>query len=161
MSRLRLPRTFGCLACGRDNPRGLQLSLYVDEITGGVTTDAALAGEYIGFVDVLHGGIIATVADEAMVWAATWSAKRFCLCGELNIRYRKPARPGQPYRFEASVVASRPRLINTACRVLDAAGNVIADGSAKYIPVPPEEHAKVVATFLPEDASAQAARALS
>jgi uncharacterized protein (TIGR00369 family) len=139
----------------------LQLSLFVDDATGDVTTDVNFAREFIGFADVLHGGILATVADEVMVWAATWAGSRFCLCAELSVRYRRPARPGQAYQFVATVEGSRTRLITTACSVLDADGTVVANATAKYVPVSADEHARVVATFLPEEDTAEAARILS
>ena len=161
MPILRLPRTHGCLVCGRDNPRGLRLQLYVDDATGVVSVEATFSRDHVGFSDVIHGGAIATVADEAMVWAATWAAKRFCLCGELSVRYLKPANPAVAYRFEATVEAKRSRLLTTSCRVFDETGEAIATAAAKYLPLSTDLHADVVKTFLVEDVSAEAAKALS
>ena len=90
MPTLELPHTPGCLVCGRENPHGLHLSFFVDPQTGIVETKFTSRAADIGFPQVIHGGIIATVLDEAMVWAATWAGKRFCLCGELTTRFRQP-----------------------------------------------------------------------
>ena len=161
MPILRLPRTHGCLVCGRDNPHGLQLQLFVDDASGVVNVDVTFSRNHIGFIDVIHGGVIATVADEAMVWAATWAGKRFCLCGELSIRYLKPATPGVAYRFEATVESKRSRLIATTLRVLDPNGIEIATASAKYLPLAASHHAKVVETFVDEPDSRSTARSLA
>jgi uncharacterized protein (TIGR00369 family) len=147
--------------CGRDNPHGLQLQLQVDDVTGVVAVEVNFSRNHIGFIDVVHGGAIATVADEAMVWAATWAGKRFCLCGELSVRYLKPAMPGVAYRFEATVESKRSRLITTTCRVVDANGVEIATATAKYLPLSVDLHAKVVETFLREDQTVETARSLA
>ena len=81
MPRIELPHTAGCLVCGRDNPHGLHLSLHVDPDSGIVTVDFIPLAEHIGFEGIIHGGVLATVLDEAMVWAATWAGRRFCVCG--------------------------------------------------------------------------------
>jgi len=56
----------GCLVCGRENPQGLHLHLDVDEETGVVRCEFTPLGTHIGFEGVVHGGILATVLDEAM-----------------------------------------------------------------------------------------------
>jgi acyl-coenzyme A thioesterase PaaI-like protein len=146
--------------CGRDNPHGLHLQLHVDDVTGVVSVDVTFSPDHVGFIDVVHGGAVATVADEAMVWAATWAGKRFCLCGEMSVRFMKPTTPGVAYRFEAMVESKRSRLITTTCRVLDPNGVEIATATAKYLPLPAEQHARVVKTFVSESISDEAATAL-
>lgn len=161
MAIIRLPRTHGCLACGRDNPHGLKLELFVDDETGDVHVDAAFSPQHVGFTDVVHGGAIATVVDEAMVWAATWAGKRFCLCGELSVRYLKTASAEVTYRFEATVESKRSRLITTTCRMSNDAGELIATATGKYLPLTAEQHQEVVKTFLVEEGSSTTAHTLT
>ena len=54
------------------------------------------------------------VFDEAMVWAATWNLRTFCYCGEMSVRFRRPARIGEKLHMEAKVELSRPKLVGTA-----------------------------------------------
>src|ERR1700733_15407 len=96
MPALELPHTPNCLVCGQSNPHGLHLSLHVDPATGIVTTTFTPTKDHIGFEGIIHGGIIATVLDEAMVWAATWSGKGFCVCAELTTRFKESALVGVP-----------------------------------------------------------------
>jgi acyl-coenzyme A thioesterase PaaI-like protein len=156
---MELPHTAGCLVCGRDNPHGLHLHLHVDA-AGVVTTDFTPAAAHIGFVGVTHGGVLATVLDEAMVWAATWAGRRFCLCGEMTVRFRQPALVGAPLRFEARVTASRSRIIQTAGVVLDELGGMVAEATAKYVPLPPDKNRAFVATLVDEAATAETGRTL-
>jgi uncharacterized protein (TIGR00369 family) len=156
---IQLPRTSGCLVCGRDNPIGLRLTSFVDPDTGIVAQDFTPRGDHIGFQGVIHGGILATVLDEAMVWAATWHGKRFCLAAELCVRFRKPAEIGRLMKVTAKVEAARSKLILTTGQMHDG-DKLIAEATAKYIPLPPEENAAFVATLVHEPAAEEAFRLL-
>src|SRR4029450_2695085 len=95
MGRIELPHTAGCLVCGRQNPHGLKLSLHVDEGgTGGA--EFTPRAEHIGFEGIVHGGVLATVLDEAMVWAATWAGRRVCVAGGMTGRFRRRGTGGGP-----------------------------------------------------------------
>lgn len=154
---MELPHTAGCLVCGRHNPRGLKLSLHVDEASGVVSVEFTPGPEHIGFEGIVHGGVLATVLDEAMVWAATWAGRRFCVCGEMSVRFRKSARVGERLRVIAKVESSRPRLLHTSGVVTDASGETLAEASGKYVPVPSARHHDVVATLVDEPATRRAA----
>ena len=154
---LELPHTAGCLVCGPGNTKGLRLRLFVDPNTGVVRTDYSPAREHIGFEGVTHGGAIAAVLDEVMVWAASWAGKRFCLCGELNVRFRQKAEVGQPLICSAKVESSRSKLISTSGEALDSAGKIVATATGKYIPLPPEENLQFIRTFLDDPETAAAA----
>jgi acyl-coenzyme A thioesterase PaaI-like protein len=158
---LQLPHTAGCLVCGRDNPHGLKLDLHVEPATQLVRVEFTPRPEHIGFEGVVHGGVIATVLDEAMVWCATWAGRRFCVCGELVTRFRKEAAVGRALVVEAKVESNRPRLVTTTAEVRDReTGEVVATGSAKYVPVPPDRNCAFVATLVPDAATDEAARML-
>ena len=64
---LKLPRTRSCFVCGVGNPLGLNLAFQSTGTT--VTAVFRPRAEHVGFKRVVHGGLIATVLDEAMVWA--------------------------------------------------------------------------------------------
>ena len=104
--------------------------------------------------------LLATVLDEAMVWAATWSGKRFCVCGELNVRYKSLAKIGDRVTIEAKIVSARPRLIQTDGIIRDRAGNVLVTATAKYVPLPPEKNREFVATLVDEPDTEQTTRAM-
>jgi uncharacterized protein (TIGR00369 family) len=158
MRHLELPHTHGCLVCGRDNPLGLHLSLHVDPTTGIVHTTYIAPPAHIGFIEIIHGGVLATVLDEAMVWAAMWSIKRTCVCAEMTIRFRKPGRVGEPLRVQTQVASARPRLISTAGDIRDGAGEIIATASGKYAPTDPAHHAEILKSLIQEPTTAEAHR---
>ena len=157
---LQLPHTSGCLVCGRENPHGLKLDLYVIPESGIVRADFTPTEHHAGFERIVHGGMIATVLDEAMVWAATWRIKRFCLCGELIVRFRQATTPGQVLKVEAMVQTSRPKLVETVGKIFDGAGKLLVTAQGKFVPVTPEQHQAVVATFAAHPETEKAANHL-
>jgi acyl-coenzyme A thioesterase PaaI-like protein len=161
MPLLQLPHTAGCLVCGRDNPHGLKLDLYVDPETAAVRVEFTPRPEHIGFEGVVHGGALATVLDEAMVWSATWAARRFCVCAELTTRFVREAAVGRALVVETKIESNRSRLITTSAEVRDAETNaIVATGTAKYVPVPPDRNRAFVATLSSHPETDEAARIL-
>ena len=158
---LELPHTPGCLVCGRGNPHGLNMSLFVDPETGIVHLDFTPRPVHIGFEGIVHGGYLATVIDEAMVWAATWSGKRFCVCGEMSVRFRRPALIGEPLHLEARVEFARPKLVQTMATVRSLDNIVVCAGEGKYVPMDRESSQRVMQTFTDEEPTRRAAAALT
>lgn len=150
MPLMELPHASGCFVCGRANTRGLRLDLRVHRENGMVYAAYTPAEQHEGFVGVVHGGLLAAVLDEAMTWAATWAGRRFCVCGEMTVRFRRPVAPGTPLLIAASVETKRNKLIETAASVTDASGHTVVSAEGKYVPVPPEKHAEFLAAMLDE-----------
>ncbi len=160
MALLELPHTAGCVVCGKDNPHGIGLNLKVDPDTGVVRVEYRSQPKHIGFVGIIHGGIQGLILDEAMVWAATWTGKRFCVCGEMVVRYRRSVPVGQDLHIEASVSAVRSRLIETQSSIRDAEGTLYTTARGKYVPVPIEQSEKFVQSVLIEPATSETLHAL-
>jgi acyl-coenzyme A thioesterase PaaI-like protein len=161
MPTLELPHTPGCLVCGHANPHGLRLSLHVDPATAAVTTTFTPRPEHIGFEGIIHGGVLATVLDEAMVWAATWSGKRFCVAGELTIRYRESARPGDALVVTATIDTARTKLITTRGEIRRPPDDAtIATATGKFVPLDDARHRAFVDTLVDAPTTRQAAALL-
>ena len=54
-----------CFVCGKKNPIGLKLDFSFDGKT--ITTEFVPQKEHQGYFNIVHGGIISTLLDEAMV----------------------------------------------------------------------------------------------
>ena len=160
MPLTELPHTPGCLVCGPENPHGLRLHLYVDENAGIVRTRFTPQKHHIGFDGVVHGGVIATVLDEAMVWAATWEGRRFCLCGEMTVRFRRKIAIGEHVDVEASVTTGRTKLIKTIATVFSSSGELLCEATGKYVPLQEVRHRAVVETMIADPATERAAQRL-
>jgi acyl-coenzyme A thioesterase PaaI-like protein len=139
-----LPHTRSCFVCGESNPAGLKLRFHTDGRI--VRTEFTPRPEHIGFRDVVHGGIIATVLDEIMVWACAVQIKQFGYCAEMTIRFQQPLRPGQPIMVVGEMVANRKNKIFEAKAELRRADSVLATATGKYLPLKTNE----VNEFLPD-----------
>ena len=150
MPLLALPRSIGCLVCGRDNPHSLRVSLQVEPETGAIHTSFTPQPQHTGFVGVIHGGVLAMIADEAMVWAAIWSTRRSCLAGELTLRFKCPATVGQVLVVTALVTRNRSRVVETECEIAAKNGGVVATALGKYVPLGPDETTVFLRTLVAE-----------
>jgi len=161
MSTLVLPQTRGCLVCGRANPHGLHLILHVDPATSQVTTTFTPRPEHIGFENIIHGGLLATVLDEAMVWSSIWSAKRACVAAELTIRFRASALPGDTLHVTATLDTTRSKLITTTGQIRRPSDNAtIATATGKFIPLDESRHQAFLTTFIDDPTTREAATLL-
>jgi acyl-coenzyme A thioesterase PaaI-like protein len=113
---VRLERDNYCFACGKDNPRGLKLDIEVDR--EGARFSYQVPKELQGWPDVTHGGIISTMLDEVMVWAAA-GREIHTVTAEMTVRFKKPLPTGREIRVEAIVTEQRRRLVLTQARAFD------------------------------------------
>jgi len=126
------PLNSSCIACGDENPHGLSLRFTIDH-------ESAFAqwvptADWQGFQGVIHGGIVATVLDEAMskaVVARGWEA----LTVELKVRLRAKVVPGERLAVRGMVTSNRRREIRTEASVWDSAGRERAHAWGKFLVV--------------------------
>jgi uncharacterized protein (TIGR00369 family) len=129
-----LPHTHSCFVCGESNPIGLKLRFETDGRI--VRTRFTPRREHIGFKQVVHGGLVATVLDEIMVWACVTQTKRFAYCAELTVRFQNPLRPGEETIATAELVTNRrDKIFEVKSELKDSAGKTFATATGKYIPV--------------------------
>jgi len=121
-----------CFACGKLNRHGLQLD--IRKTASGVEVDYSFPERFQGWQDVVHGGLVATVLDELMVWACT-AAGRTTVTAELTVRFRRPLKVGQQFHGRGRVVADRGRLLLCESKLLAADSSVIAEATGKMMRV--------------------------
>jgi uncharacterized protein (TIGR00369 family) len=131
----------GCLACGKANPRGLQLDLF--SVDGRVETRFRLPPYVQGFPGAAHGGVLCTILDEVMAWAAIETTGRFCVTGEMNVRFLAPAVPGGEIVAHGAVSEDKRRYLVCRGEVRSADGALLAKAEGKFFPVPPETQAEM------------------
>ena len=129
-----LPHTHSCFVCGESNAIGLRQRFETDgQVVQARFTPRA---EHAGFQGVVHGGILATLLDEIMVWACAVGAKKFGFCAEMTVRFQRPAVPGQELIAEAKLVENRRgRVFDAKAELRNAAGEVLATAAGKYMPI--------------------------
>ena len=93
----------GCFACDRNHPSGLHLSFVLDVATRTARAQTVLDGCFAGADGIAHGGIVATLLDEAMVYASRAVAP-LAATASLNVRYRRPTPVRAPLEITAEVL---------------------------------------------------------
>jgi uncharacterized protein (TIGR00369 family) len=122
-----------CFGCGKGNPIGLKLK-FRDE--GGVASCEFTPGpEYQGWPGVVHGGILSTILDEAMGWAAIFNGKK-TVTGKLEVRFRRPAKVGQTLSVKGWLAREGGRFIVTKAEARDPNGNIVAEATGTMFVIP-------------------------
>lgn len=142
-----LPPTRSCFVCGTDNPSGLHLELFA--LPTSVETRFRFRPDCCGFRATVHGGLIATVLDEVMVWAAGAVTKQFAYCAEMTVRFQRPTPAGVDLLARGELVENkRGRIFLARAELLDASGQLLAESTGKYLPIPGELRAGILADFV-------------
>jgi acyl-coenzyme A thioesterase PaaI-like protein len=123
-----------CFACGKQNPIGLKVDFDIDfdrlTIKGWFTPRR----EHQGYNGIMHGGLVSTLLDEAMV-KLLWEAGIHAVSASLQIKLIKPVRIGDPIEITGWIDADKGRIIHTASRLRDSTGAVLAEATGKCVRV--------------------------
>lgn len=129
--------TNGCFGCGGANQRGMQLAFERDDERRRIRGRFRLGPEYQGGPGFLHGGIIATLLDEAMGKVNSFRQVR-AVTAELFVEYLKPVRVDNEIIVEAFEVEKNGRNALHIGEIRNASGEVLARGRGRFVEVNPE-----------------------
>jgi len=104
-----------CFACGKENPAGLQVR--VDRDDGRCRLLWNPKREFQGFREILHGGIISTLLDEAMAHAVL-SVRGGTATAEIRVVFEKPVNTAEEITVEARVEEEKRRLLRASAELL-------------------------------------------
>ncbi len=96
-----------CFGCGPDNPKGLGLRFF--ETQEGVEVEYSAAEHLGGAPGVVHGGIQATLLDEALCMTAYAKEGAPVVTGELTVRYEGPLPTETPLLIRGKITERRGR----------------------------------------------------
>jgi acyl-coenzyme A thioesterase PaaI-like protein len=123
-----------CFCCGERNPIGLKLSFTMTP-EGRLRTLWRPKQEHVGFKDLIHGGLVATVLDEVMARVILDHGMPG-VTATMETKLLLPLRWGRDYRFEAWIVRGRSRTVETEAEAVDVeSGERAAWGSATFVRV--------------------------
>ena len=120
-----------CFGCSPGNSTGLQMKFYINEKRDMAVSWLSVPEHLCGWANVVHGGIISTILDEAMGWAALAILKKLVLSRSISVDYMKPVFIGQEIRAEGSVreVESERKGVMQAC-IYDESDEILAKSSS-------------------------------
>jgi uncharacterized protein (TIGR00369 family) len=125
-----------CFGCGLENPSGLRLRFFVDPDLH-VVCRFRLARRFAGPPGHAHGGIIATLLDEAMS-KANRARNILAMTRHIEVNYVRPVPLAVPLTLTARHVEAHAHRHHCEAEIADAAGQVLAKGKAVFVEVPPD-----------------------
>jgi uncharacterized protein (TIGR00369 family) len=134
---VRLQKNY-CFACGKNNPDGMRLRFTYDEERGCFVSRFRLDKRYTGPPGHCHGGIIATILDEAM-GKVNKVRQVVALTSEITINYLKPVPLNKPLRVESREVSVKGRHHINMGEILNQEGEVLARGRGLFIAIDPHK----------------------
>jgi uncharacterized protein (TIGR00369 family) len=125
-----------CFACGKDNPYGMHLKFTLNREHRQFVSHFRLGKRYTGPPGHCHGGIIATILDDAMsklnklrdLVAAT---------SRMTVEYLRPVPLHRPLRVESREITKRGRRLTRVAEILDEKGTVLARGRGVFVIIDP------------------------
>ncbi len=136
-----LPRYKKCFVCGKENPIGLNITFRTDEekVYASFTPD----NRYMGYENILHGGIIASLLDESMGWACSVKTKKMYYTAELNIKYKKHTKTNVKLFAEAVMSKARHTIAYAESILKNQDGEILATAIGKYFSISEREAERV------------------
>lgn len=126
-----------CFGCGTANEVGLRLKFSVTETEESLSTviaDATISDLYEGPPGYLHGGIIATLLDEAMS-KANRAQGVTAMTRQMAVEYLRPVPSGAPIRIEGHVTRVEGRKHWAEAKIANADGVLLASATALFIAI--------------------------
>lgn len=121
-----------CFVCGPKNPIGLKLVFHFNGKT--IKTEFIPKKEHQGYLDIVHGGIISTLLDEAMVKLAI-AMNMPAVTAQMDIRLKNPLNVGSKLIIEAEIIKDTKKMIKAYATAVTENNTVIADARGKLIKV--------------------------
>ncbi|MDD5433814.1 MAG: PaaI family thioesterase [Nitrospira sp.] len=123
-----------CFVCGRENPAGLKIPFKVDRENKTISCEFTPGAEYQGFKGITHGGIIATLLDEAMVRLA-FDLGIYAVTASIEVRYIAPLMSGETVYVSASITKEARKLLVAEAEACTIDGKAVARAKGKMLRV--------------------------
>jgi len=127
-----------CFACGKNNPEGMRLKFTYDKERDCFVCRFRLSKRYTGPPGHSHGGIIATILDEAM-GKVNKLRHVVALTSQITVDYVKPVPLNKPLRVESREFRVKGRCHINEAEILNQKGEVLARSRGTFIAIDPHK----------------------
>ena len=123
-----------CFGCGGGNARGMKLLFERDDEKKRFVGRFRLGAEYQGAPGFIHGGIIATLLDEAM-----GKVNRFhdvlAVTAELTVEYLRPVPVDEEIVVEGFPIDRQEKQLHHGGEIRNADGKLLVKGQGRFVVV--------------------------
>ncbi len=123
-----------CFGCGPENPQGLHLVFAIDAATLSATATVHLTAMHQGPPGHIHGGIVATLLDEAMS-KVNRPLNVLAMTRHMEVDYLRPAPLYQHLQLTARHVRRDGRKLFHEAELTNPAGDVLARAKGLFIEI--------------------------
>ena len=124
-----------CFVCGKKNPIGLKLNFSFDGKT--ITTEFLPQKEHQGYFNIVHGGIISTLLDEAMVKLAIEMGMP-AVTAHMDIRLKKALNVGKKITVQAEILRNTKKILEVHAKAVTEDNVIVADATGKLMKISSE-----------------------
>ncbi len=122
---------YNCFGCSPDNPTGIQMVFYEDGED--IISFWNPQDRFQGWVDTMHGGILATIIDETAGWVVFRKLQTSGMTTKLEIRYKKPVMTTErQITVRGRIAEQRRNLVTIDVRIENSEGETCVEGRATY-----------------------------
>lgn len=128
--------TDGCFVCGKPegkNTRSLGIEFFWNAEIRKVVALIRPDPTWCGYKNIVHGGIIAAVVDDAMGKAVFRETSKMGFTGTLSMKYRKNMTSCRQYTVNAFTTEIRGKRIKAKAVINDEDGNICSEAEALFI----------------------------
>ena len=94
-----------CFGCSPANTSGLRMTFYTN--AAAVYSNITVPDHLCGWNNLVHGGVLTTIMDEIMSWAAIYLLKRVAMTKSISVDFLKPVYVGNPLKAEGRVLDTK------------------------------------------------------
>ena len=121
-----------CFGCGGDNAGGMKLTFEQDNVNRKIVGRFVLGERFQGGGGFAHGGIIATLLDEAMGKVCRFREVR-AVTAELTVEYLKPINVQSEIVVEGRETEQKGRNLFMTGEIRNGVGEVLARGRGRFV----------------------------
>jgi len=118
-----------CFVCGTENPIGLKANFSTNRDTKSASCTLTLSRNFQGWENVVHGGMLSSLLDEAAIYACRTCGESF-VTAEMKVNFRKPVQVLEPMTVSATVVREKRKVYEVESQVVQG-GEICAQATIK------------------------------
>jgi uncharacterized protein (TIGR00369 family) len=121
-----------CFVCGSKNPIGLKLDFRFNGKS--IEAEYTPEKEHQGYRNIVHGGILTTLLDEAMVKLAI-AMDMPAVTAQINVRLRRALPVHEKLIIKANMLKTTKKLLEAYAEAVTSGNVLVADARGKLIRV--------------------------
>lgn len=122
---------YDCFGCCPSNPLGVHMQFFEDG--DDIVSLWQPRQHYQGWINTMHGGILATLADETAGWVVFRKLQTSGMTTNLDVRYKKAVSTLEPQlTLRGHIVQQRRNIVTIAVTIANSEGQTCVEATATY-----------------------------